>query len=475
MLDYEKVWQDKPQGELPSRIIDFHCENCQSQFSENSLNLATFLYGLIYLGKKGTSYIGITCPNCLTAILIKECQYPSDLFNRLSAWITFGNSQFHMKLTYFSSIYHHNIVNQHLQSLRPYNINYFQTSLSDDRFDQINEAINSHVVQNDLADHLCSFSVSDGQTDSIETFTLYVDEKHLEDLVRYEQDNNVRIIPRYIHQLNLFDQIEEYCARYGFGSPLERLIPAAKTNLEELERESKEKTSDPSEIIGNNPSILHPEILENYLVNEHSGDDAQFRIASDLMEILAADPYPWDFPSKDQDWIVDFWKRPHPFKDQGVPMFWPDPKNSYSENNTQSLHREMVDEVEPLFSKGYVQKFLSNQYSGFIKEYSQLVSKYALSYADIWDLKERYLARVYQCVRDKKATRPSFNHRNACRQVAKKIWSKKSDITIADMCVSDEISEACDGILYPEATLRKWIKDLCPDRSPGRRPKKKAD
>ena len=24
MLDYEKIWQVNPQGELPSRIIDFH-------------------------------------------------------------------------------------------------------------------------------------------------------------------------------------------------------------------------------------------------------------------------------------------------------------------------------------------------------------------------------------------------------------------------------------------------------------------
>lgn len=221
------VWHDNPPGELPSRIIDFDCENCKSQFSENSLNLATFLYGLIYLGKKGVSYIGITCPNCLDTMLIKEQQYPSDLFSRLSSWITIGNSQFHIKLTYFSSIYHHHLLSQHIQSLRPYNINYFTTSLVEDRLNQINEALNGHVVQNDLADHLCSFSVSDGQSDSIETLILYVDENHLENLVKYEKDNNVPIIPRYMHHLELFGQIEEFCARHGFGSPLERLMPIA--------------------------------------------------------------------------------------------------------------------------------------------------------------------------------------------------------------------------------------------------------
>ena len=33
----------------------------------------------------------------------------------------------------------------------------------------------------------------------------------------------------------------------------------------------------------------------------------------------------------------------------------------------------------------------------------------------------------------------------------------------------EKIAEACAGITYAEDTIRDWIKDLCPDRSAGRR------
>ena len=71
-----------------------------------------------------------------------------------------------------------------------------------------------------------------------------------------------------------------------------------------------------------------------------------------------------------------------------------------------------------------------------------------------------------------KKLRPVQRHKKECREVAKKIWKKDSTITIADMLMKDEITYACEGRIYAEKTIRDWIKDLCPNRSPGRRPKK---
>jgi hypothetical protein len=62
-----------------------------------------------------------------------------------------------------------------------------------------------------------------------------------------------------------------------------------------------------------------------------------------------------------------------------------------------------------------------------------------------------------------------------CRDVAKQFWDEDPTITIADMIKKKEIievSKKSDGTLYQEDTVRNWIKDLCPDRSPGRRYKK---
>lgn len=60
-----------------------------------------------------------------------------------------------------------------------------------------------------------------------------------------------------------------------------------------------------------------------------------------------------------------------------------------------------------------------------------------------------------------------------CRKVAEKLWKKDPIITITDMTKEPEIlavDQRKDGKHYMEGTIRDWIKDLCPDRSQGRRP-----
>jgi len=75
-----------------------------------------------------------------------------------------------------------------------------------------------------------------------------------------------------------------------------------------------------------------------------------------------------------------------------------------------------------------------------------------------------------------KKPRPSQRHRDAVRQVAKRMWEKFPDMTIADMIGKDEINKAYLSEredLYSEKTLRNWLSGLHPDPKPGRPPKKK--
>ena len=75
-----------------------------------------------------------------------------------------------------------------------------------------------------------------------------------------------------------------------------------------------------------------------------------------------------------------------------------------------------------------------------------------------------------------KKLRPNQNARIKCRDIAQGIWMERSKITIADMLNEPEIvvaSTKSNGKLYSEKTVRNWIKELCPNRSPGR-PKKKG-
>jgi len=87
---------------------------------------------------------------------------------------------------------------------------------------------------------------------------------------------------------------------------------------------------------------------------------------------------------------------------------------------------------------------------------------------DVLRLEKKY-GKLEQVEYSKKKLRPNQRHKIQCRNVAKKIWEKHPTITIANMICKDETIEACDGKLYTEKTIRNWIKDLCPDRSRGRR------
>jgi preprotein translocase subunit Sss1 len=59
-----------------------------------------------------------------------------------------------------------------------------------------------------------------------------------------------------------------------------------------------------------------------------------------------------------------------------------------------------------------------------------------------------------------------------CREIAKRIWERQPDFTIAAMINHSEIVRQArkpDGSPYSEITIRNWIRDLCPNPRPGRR------
>lgn len=69
--------------------------------------------------------------------------------------------------------------------------------------------------------------------------------------------------------------------------------------------------------------------------------------------------------------------------------------------------------------------------------------------------------------------RPDQRHRLACIEAAKNIWKVHRSMTIADMIQRNEIANACEGKLYGEKTIRKWIQSECPDPKRGRPKNKK--
>ncbi len=63
--------------------------------------------------------------------------------------------------------------------------------------------------------------------------------------------------------------------------------------------------------------------------------------------------------------------------------------------------------------------------------------------------------------------------RENAKLVASAFWEANPQMTIEDVIRTNSISRACDNEAYGEQVIRGWIKDLCPNRKPGRRPQKK--
>lgn len=68
-------------------------------------------------------------------------------------------------------------------------------------------------------------------------------------------------------------------------------------------------------------------------------------------------------------------------------------------------------------------------------------------------------------------TRKNQKHQLKVREVAKKLWEKDPQRTIQDIIMSNEVKAATHPDTYADKTLRNWIKDLAPNRQPGRRKK----
>lgn len=68
--------------------------------------------------------------------------------------------------------------------------------------------------------------------------------------------------------------------------------------------------------------------------------------------------------------------------------------------------------------------------------------------------------------------RDEQRHRERCRAIAQLLWELEPELTIEDMKDRREITLiGQEEKPYNSTTVRNWIKDLCPNRAPGRRPK----
>ena len=110
------------------------------------------------------------------------------------------------------------------------------------------------------------------------------------------------------------------------------------------------------------------------------------------------------------------------------------------------------------------------------KDYYNLFSTVLFRLKDVELFEKEHPEIVSNTSKEQKSLNWRDKQELKCREIAEQIWKNDPTITIAEMIDRPELTEYTkkqNQNFYVEKTIRDWIKDLCPNRKPGRRPNKK--
>lgn len=138
--------------------------------------------------------------------------------------------------------------------------------------------------------------------------------------------------------------------------------------------------------------------------------EEEFSLTSNFQKILIKDLEPREIPFSLRKKGQDFWKIKHPFAKMDLP-------SSVDELNTINVippereqeRQKQIDSAKKYFHKGYAQDYLREHYLDFIKEYVALLQQSSFAYADLWLLKNEYLARYYDYIETKRCEEVDYS------------------------------------------------------------------
>jgi|GEM_PF-6611084 len=470
--------------------LNFSCEFCGQEFSHLTVNISVLLYGVALLIGHKHSYLAIQCPCCLKTILIE----PEDLFNvfnRLNE-IIFPNKKISGPiLNYNSSLLRYPFDIPQLATFEKHSFPLWIHNGPPTIADQMEEFMEAESVdeQRFLSTLILDPRFMIEPPGPVEYASFFLKED-IESLVEIENQEGIRVFPRYVYKLDFYSRLNEFCCE----------------------------------------NFLH-QGLKGSRGDKSPEQDLSFHAEANFLSLLLADPDPFygdlSIPvhmKQATAFYADIWKFINPFKNYDVPTEFSDIELFQFE--TTEKHTHLISIIKENQRKSYVMDFLAVNYMDFIKDNIAVAQKSDFCYGHIWEVKSKYLQALYDVIKkgapdgvtlnvypegstltlnlnegnntskgkenqksertsDKesavgknRAIRHSTKIREHVRQIARELWIKDSTITIADMVREDEITGIAknkQGEMYSEETIKNWIKDLASDRKPGRRPKSKKN
>ena len=404
MIDMSEAYRTVESNDNNYKVLDFKCEYCGQEYGMETVNIAVFLYGVFFLVGKEGGYVGIICPRCMKTMVLKgQPDFVDSAKSSLTSYITIGDIQPPPGLRYHSSV---NYSPKQNPALKGFDIPFWNTPLNEDDTESIEIRLSQymHTEAWVAEEYLCSY-VLDGKPPmgSFCSVWWFKDEQ-INELLKIENEKGVRVFPRYVYQNSLYEDVERFCRdNHLYLTYLQHQRDIAEANLEELKHVAQKQGMEFTDLLEANPDIAQPQVfrfLEKQFVDRIK--DRDFRISSDLMMILAADPNLFE-PSLPSDEPLEvLWRTESPFVGRKIPKtlvhFDPTP---FKKSINRPSHHKMVEQVRANFKKEYIQELLSRMSSGFICNYVELAQRIDFSYAAVWDLKEKYLKRLYDSIKSR--------------------------------------------------------------------------
>jgi len=400
-------------------ISECQFDGCTQRFNQDSIKIAVWLYGVVFLheekqfeiadkifleateheklkmDQETVGFIGITCPKCLkTSLYKKSIKEIKEFKTFLSSWSLPDKKD---KDTAQSSNWMTELISMNLRYYFPFDQSgtllkasciyeySYDEQIADFEFSQ--EAGMAVIeADKDLQNTFCTYSIKDEVEPLGNHIDIYwFDNEKIAEITRYENEKEGSIFPRYHYSHDLMERIDSLLKyNYFDGKQIDQVLVATeelmKTDIGKYEFYYRRK-----------------ERIEK----QKRQNEIDFETPKSFFEILTSNPVElkpfMGEPLKNCDYL---WIKRNPFSGKGMPIdfsFGNQP-DEYAEiaAELKSIHEKMVDLVRENYHKQYVQEFLKDNLIDFLEEYEEFIRSNTFSYAAVWELKESYLKGLYK-------------------------------------------------------------------------------
>jgi hypothetical protein len=261
--------------------------------------------------------------------------------------------------------------------------------------ENLGDALSVYQENNPYLDenYFCSFEETTTQPFGSFVSVLWFPKNQIYKVLELESKEDIRIFPRYFHHNEVIDNSEVFCWKnHLLLESLHFRKDKAKEDLEILQKELENSDISFDEVLEENPTIARPAIYKDIVEQKKKRDAERIDMMVEFMDILAADPSPW----LGHDKFKCLWQARRPFWKEGLPeTLSAVDLEPYKNTDQVDELKKMVVEIREKFKKNYIQSFLLEKHQEFIQGYITLSISKTFSYAQVWNLKKRYLHDLY--------------------------------------------------------------------------------